>query len=156
MFRIMTLTAAVLALLGATLSTAQAGPFDPPVRFHYGPPVAPAYGPPTYAVPSYSTSHYNPPAPIVRRRHHDHVHVQYRLPYWREQVFGNPFVARNFEQERISKGFEVSTMCVGGEHIVRYRMIGWNTYQTADCFDEARDMERYLESRGYQVRLIPH
>lgn len=85
-----------------------------------------------------------------------HYHVQYRLSTWGEKTFHNYFEARIFQQAQASRGYETSLVSHGLHWDVRYRLPQWRTYRTVDSHHQAHSLERFLEHRGYQVRLVHH
>lgn len=95
-------------------------------------------------------------APTEAAPFHSHrpMDVQYRSPFWKEQVFTCPIEANAFERERLSKGFEVRRILYGNLIHVGFRMPYWTTFQTVDGHHHAHDVERFLESRGYEARVL--
>jgi hypothetical protein len=131
MFRLFALTA--LAALGIS-STASA-------QFVYLPRVTPAV--------------VVAPRPYVVHHNVHHYHVQYRSP-WEEHVFTCPIEARAFERRQELLGYQAHTSGHGPHFHVRYRLPGWQPYRTVGSDFHAHQLERQLELRGLNARVVHH
>jgi hypothetical protein len=86
-----------------------------------------------------------------------HYHVQYRVVRWEERVFDSRFAAERFADRLRFEGYLVTIERHRDHYHVRFRTGGdWRTYRTVFSHREAHDLERYLESRGYEARVIHH
>ena len=85
-----------------------------------------------------------------------HYHVKYRQPLWKEQTFHSRYEARRFADYKASQGFETIILPHGLHFDVRYRMLHWATYQTVHSDGAAHRLEHYLESQGYQAKVVHH
>jgi hypothetical protein len=92
------------------------------------------------------------PSPVIVHRHY---HVEYRLP-WQERVFACPIEARQFERFQELNGYEARTVRHGLHYDVRYRPRGWQHYRTVGSDFVAHQLERQLEVRGLQARVVHH
>jgi hypothetical protein len=92
------------------------------------------------------------PSPVIVQRHY---HVEYRLP-WQERVFHCPIEARQFERYQELNGYEAHTVRHGFHYDVRYRPRGWQHYRTVGSHHAAHHLERQLEFRGMQARVVHH
>jgi hypothetical protein len=92
------------------------------------------------------------PSPVIVQRHY---HVEYRLP-WRERVFHCPIEAGQFERHQELSGYEAHTIRHGLHYDVRYRPRGWQHYRTVGSDFAAHQLERQLELRGMQARVVHH
>ena len=92
------------------------------------------------------------PGPIVA---HHHYHVEYRLP-WQERSFTSPFEARQFERFQELNGYEAHTEQHGFHYDVHFRPRGWQRYRTVGSDFLAHQLERQLELRGMQARVVHH
>lgn len=91
------------------------------------------------------------PRPIVIQ----HYHVQYRLP-WQERVFTCPIEAGAFERRQEALGYRAYTTGHGLHFHVRYRLPGWQPYRTVNSDLVAHQLERQLELRGLDARVVHH
>lgn len=87
---------------------------------------------------------------------HKHYHVQYRQLVWKERIFDSPFEARHFADFKDSEGFETILVRHGYHWHVRYRLLGWRTFRTVSSHAYAHELERLLEFRGFDARVIHH
>lgn len=111
-------------------------------KHHHYPPVA-TYPPVVSYLPGVSYSGY------MRE-----YRVQYRTSTWQDRVFCDLRDARRFESLKLAEGFDVDMTRVGPDWLVRYRLAAWRTYTTVYSHREAHDLEAFLESRGYQARVV--
>ncbi len=91
---------------------------------------------------------YPPPHP-----HHHTFRVEYRSPGWQLRAFHSWWEAREFEMRKRDQGFETYHRRHGDHVDVYYRSFHWQTYRVVYSGHEARQLERVLESRGFQVRV---
>jgi hypothetical protein len=130
------MTFGLVAALGLTLSNAK--PADAQIVINVPGVRISGFGP----APSFGT---------VR-----HYHVQYRSPYWQERSFQDGFEAREFARYKESQGYEVDLRRHGFHIDVRFRMAHWQSYRTVNSHAAAHELERMLEYRGFQARIIHH
>lgn len=90
------------------------------------------------------------------RDHDDHYHVQFRQMNWQTQDFDCPIEARRFENYKQSQGFEVTCRHHGDHVHVSFRRPNWTTYRTVNSDPYAHQLERWLESQGYDARVVHH
>ena len=131
MFRPMTY--GVVAALGLTLANAK-----------------PAVAQPWISGPGFSISI---GSPYHQQRHY---HVQYRTLYWQERSFHDRFEAGEFARYKESQGYEVDLHRHGYHFDVLFRMPQWQTYRTVNSHGAAHELERMLEYRGFQTRVVHH
>jgi len=99
-----------------------------------------------------------------RDRGHDHGHghdhgvrlaVQTRDIHWDERSFNDHSDAHRFADSLRRRGTEVNVIHRGRLTVVRYSHAEWKTYRVVNDRDDARRLERWLESRGQSVRVVP-
>jgi hypothetical protein len=137
--------AAATALGLASTASAQFG-VSVVVPVHRPVPVVPVVAPVVVQRPVFV------PSPVVVQRHY---HVEYRSP-WQERVFHCPIEARRFERLQELNGYEAYTVAHGLHYDVRYRPRGWQHYRTVGSDHVAHLLERQLELRGLQARVVHH
>jgi len=89
---------------------------------------------------------------------HDHgvrLAVQVRDMHWDERSFHDHSDAHRFADSLRRRGTEVNVIHRGRMTIVRYAHAEWKTYRVVNDRDDARRLERWLESRGQAVRVVP-
>jgi hypothetical protein len=96
------------------------------------------------------------PLPGLHDHHDHHYHVQYRMPEWRERDFISHRAAHEFADDMQRDGYVAFVEHHGRHYHVRYRMMGWRTYRTVESDRAAHGLERMLERRGYQARVVHH
>jgi hypothetical protein len=83
--------------------------------------------------------------------------VQFRQPQWQEQTFFSPAEMDNFVRTQERNGWDVQVANLrGGAYSVRFRLVHWGGSRVVDSLAEARDWAAYLESKGYEPRIVDY
>ncbi|MCS7046001.1 MAG: hypothetical protein NZO58_06570 [Gemmataceae bacterium] len=92
------------------------------------------------------------PAPIWNRVYL----VQVRTWTWSERTFANDRDAVRFAQAMRSQGRAAYVQRHAWHTRVRFQVPAWQTYQVTYNHFQAHQLERWLEWRGFDARVIPY